>query len=94
MSDDVETETNKPRRPLTLRRTETGAVKQSFSHGRSKTVVVETKKRRVLGAKGADAPVEAVWGGGTAASSPGCTALCGEMADGSSTSWLLLQAAS
>ncbi len=53
MSDDVETET-KPktgRRPLTLRRTETGAVKQSFSHGRSKTVVVETKRRRVLGAK-------------------------------------------
>ena len=48
MSDDVETETTKPRRPLTLRRTETGAVKQSFSHGRSKTVVVETKKRRVL----------------------------------------------
>jgi translation initiation factor IF-2 len=48
MSDDVETETSKPRRPLTLRRTETGAVKQSFSHGRSKTVVVETKKRRVL----------------------------------------------
>ncbi|MEM9496048.1 MAG: translation initiation factor IF-2 [Pseudomonadota bacterium] len=50
MSDDVETET-KPksgRRPLTLRRTETGAVKQSFSHGRSKTVVVETKRRRVL----------------------------------------------
>ncbi|MHA7871615.1 MAG: IF-2-associated domain-containing protein, partial [Hyphococcus sp.] len=49
MSDDVETETKtKTRRPLTLRRTETGAVKQSFSHGRSKTVVVETKKRRVL----------------------------------------------
>ncbi|WP_375201909.1 translation initiation factor IF-2 [Hyphococcus sp.] len=51
MSDDVETETSKPRRPLTLRRTETGAVKQSFSHGRSKTVVVETKKRRVLAPK-------------------------------------------
>jgi translation initiation factor IF-2 len=51
MSDDVETETSKPRRPLTLRRTETGAVKQSFSHGRSKTVVVETKKRRVLSPK-------------------------------------------
>ena len=48
MSDDVETETKSKRRPLTLRRTETGAVKQSFSHGRSKTVVVETKKRRVL----------------------------------------------
>jgi len=48
MSDDVETDGGKTRRPLTLRRTETGAVKQSFSHGRSKTVVVETKKRRVL----------------------------------------------
>ena len=53
MSDDVETEDKpaKARRPLTLRRTETGAVKQSFSHGRSKTVVVETKKRRVLSPK-------------------------------------------
>ena len=52
MSDDVETETktkSSGRRPLTVRRTETGAVKQSFSHGRSKTVVVETKRRRVLG---------------------------------------------
>lgn len=50
MSDDVETEdkAKKARKPLTLRRTETGAVKQSFSHGRSKTVVVETKRRRVL----------------------------------------------
>ncbi len=50
MSDDVETEekTKSRRKPLTLRRTETGAVKQSFSHGRSKTVVVETKRRRVL----------------------------------------------
>ncbi len=55
MSDDVETETksNSPRRPLTLRRTEKGAVKQSFSHGRSKTVVVETKRRRVLTPKDA-----------------------------------------
>ena len=53
MSDDVETESKikSGRRPLTLRRTETGAVKQSFSHGRSKTVVVETKRRRVLGPK-------------------------------------------
>ncbi|GJL91145.1 translation initiation factor IF-2 [Hyphococcus sp.] len=60
MSDDVETETSKPRRPLTLRRTETGAVKQSFSHGRSKTVVVETKKRRVLTPKtGAEKKAEA-----------------------------------
>ena len=60
MSDDVETETSKPRRPLTLRRTEKGAVKQSFSHGRSKTVVVETKKRRVLSPKkGDEAPAKA-----------------------------------
>jgi len=53
MSDEVETETKTKtrRRPLTLRRTETGAVKQSFSHGRSKTVVVETKRRRVLSPK-------------------------------------------
>ncbi|MEZ5892406.1 MAG: translation initiation factor IF-2 [Parvularculaceae bacterium] len=51
MSDDVETDNTKTRRPLTLRRTETGAVKQSFSHGRSKTVVVETKKRRITAPK-------------------------------------------
>ena len=59
MSDDVETETktkSSGRRPLTVRRTETGAVKQSFSHGRSKTVVVETKRRRVLGPQKDAAP--------------------------------------
>jgi translation initiation factor IF-2 len=50
MSDEAEKTTPK-RKPLTLRKTETGAVKQSFSHGRSKTVVVETKKRRTIGAK-------------------------------------------
>ena len=52
MSDD-----NKPklgmRAPLGLKRTvETGQVKQSFSHGRSNTVVVEVKRRRVLGRPG------------------------------------------
>ncbi|MEA3064881.1 MAG: translation initiation factor, partial [Sphingomonadales bacterium] len=46
--------TDKPklgaRAPLGLKRTvETGKVKQSFSHGRSTTVVVEVKKRRILG---------------------------------------------
>ena len=58
MSDDVETnektgdgEDKPARKPLSLRKTETGAVKQSFSHGRSKTVVVETKRRRVLSPK-------------------------------------------
>src|SRR5271167_204795 len=45
------------RAPLTLKprpgALSAGTVKQSFSHGRSKTVVVETKRRRV------DAPVGA-----------------------------------
>jgi translation initiation factor IF-2 len=41
------------RRPLTLKKTEgAGTVRQSFSHGRTKTVVVETKKKKVLGAPG------------------------------------------
>src|ERR1700754_4257771 len=49
-----DTENEKPklgmRAPLGLKRTvETGKVKQSFSHGRSNTVVVEVKRRRVLG---------------------------------------------
>jgi len=44
---------------LTLKpRTETGVVRQSFSHGRSKQVVVETVKRRTLG--GAPAKPEPV----------------------------------
>jgi translation initiation factor IF-2 len=58
MSDD-----NKPklgaRPPLGIKRTvETGKVKQSFSHGRSKSVVVEVKRRRVA-KPGETAPVEA-----------------------------------
>jgi translation initiation factor IF-2 len=54
--------TDKPklgaRAPLGLKRTiETGKVKQSFSHGRSNTVVVEVKKRRILGpAQAQEAP--------------------------------------
>ena len=60
-----ETDNDKPklgmRQPLGLKRTvETGKVKQSFSHGRSNTVVVEVKRRRVLGPNAggpADAPV-------------------------------------
>jgi translation initiation factor IF-2 len=46
------------RAPLGIKRTvEVGKVKQSFSHGRSNTVVVETKKRRILGRPGeAEAP--------------------------------------
>jgi len=51
------------RAPLGLKRTvETGQVKQSFSHGRSNTVVVEVKRRRVLGRPGETeaSPVEEV----------------------------------
>src|SRR6187551_3642267 len=48
------------RPPLGLKRTvETGKVKQSFSHGRSNTVVVEVKKRRILGKPGEAPPAEA-----------------------------------
>ncbi len=63
-----DTDNEKPklgmRAPLGLKRTvETGKVKQSFSHGRSNTVVVEVKRRRILGPGGATteapAPVEA-----------------------------------
>ena len=44
---------------LTLKpRTETGVVRQSFSHGRSKQVVVEKVKRRSVGGPG-EAKVEA-----------------------------------
>lgn len=39
-----------PSKTLSLKRSETGTVRQSFSHGRSKTVVVETVKRRTPGA--------------------------------------------
>jgi len=57
-------QTEKPklgtRPPLGLKRTvETGKVKQSFSHGRSNTVVVEVKKRRILGRPGEAPPAEA-----------------------------------
>jgi len=58
MSDD-----NKPklgmRAPLGLNKTvEIGKVKQSFSHGRSKSVVVEVKRARVLHRPGDPVPIE------------------------------------
>ena len=47
-----------PRPALGPRQTvEVGKVKQSFSHGRSKTVVVETKTRKILGKREDAAPV-------------------------------------
>ena len=42
----VEKTTKRP--PLNINKTGAGMIKQSFSHGRSKTVVVEKKKRRIL----------------------------------------------
>jgi translation initiation factor IF-2 len=68
-----DTDNEKPklgmRQPLGLKRTvETGKVKQSFSHGRSNTVVVEVKRRRVLGPGGT--PVEAAVVEDTAVAAP------------------------
>ena len=59
-----ETDNDKPklgaRAPLGLRRTvETAQVKQSFSHGRSNTVIVETKKARTFRKPGDPAPAPA-----------------------------------
>ncbi|HVL77793.1 MAG TPA: translation initiation factor IF-2 N-terminal domain-containing protein, partial [Sphingomicrobium sp.] len=53
MTDQTEKPKLGTRPPLGIKRTvETGKVKQSFSHGRSNTVVVEVKKRRILGRPG------------------------------------------
>src|SRR5512147_2638510 len=50
-----------PKSTLSLKpRTETGTVRQSFSHGRSKQVVVEVKKRRTVGGDAKPEPVPAV----------------------------------
>src|SRR3546814_8770125 len=57
-----DSETEKPklgRKPLGLKRAvEAGQVQQSFSHGRKNTVVVEVKRRRLIGKPGeqAEAP--------------------------------------
>src|ERR1700760_4579896 len=46
-----------PSKTLTLKpRVETGTVRQSFSHGRSKQVVVEKRGKRRVGGDGPDAP--------------------------------------
>src|SRR4026209_710847 len=59
MADQTEKPKLGTRPPLGLKRTvENGKVKQSFSHGRSNTVVVEVKKRRILGRPGEAPPVE------------------------------------
>ncbi len=56
------------KKPLGLRGARPGQVKQSFSHGRTKNVVVETKRKRVVVPKqGAGAKAE----GGAAAAAAG-----------------------
>src|SRR6476619_7658904 len=54
-------DTTKPRggKTLSLKKTETSTVKQSFSHGRSKAVVVEKKRARVAPSAGGTKPVPA-----------------------------------
>ncbi|MBT2188131.1 translation initiation factor IF-2 [Sphingobium nicotianae] len=57
MSDNTEEKPTLGRKPLGLKRTvEAGQVQQSFSHGRKNTVVVEVKRRRILGKPGEEAP--------------------------------------
>jgi translation initiation factor IF-2 len=60
MSDTDETSTRRaghaPSKTLSLKKTETSTVKQSFSHGRTKAVVVEKKRARVESGKPADKP--------------------------------------
>lgn len=51
------------RAPLGLKRTaESGKVRQSFSHGRSNTVIVEVKRRRILGDPVTDRAPQAIDG--------------------------------
>ena len=45
-----------PKKTLTLKRPEQGTVRQSFSHGRTKNVVVETKKRKFARPDGSPEP--------------------------------------
>ncbi|MET0370464.1 MAG: translation initiation factor IF-2 [Sphingobium sp.] len=63
MSDSKEDKPVLGRKPLGIKRTvESGQVQQQFSHGRKNTVVVEVKRRRILGKPGeaaAPAPVVA-----------------------------------
>ena len=51
MTDTNETSRARPNKTLTLKKTETSTVKQSFSHGRTKAVVVEKKRTLGPGAK-------------------------------------------
>jgi translation initiation factor IF-2 len=53
---DTNDTTRKPAKTLSLKKTETSTVKQSFSHGRTKAVVVEKKRARVELGKAPERP--------------------------------------
>ena len=60
MSDNDADKPTLTRKPLGLKRTvEAGQVQQQFSHGRKNTVVVEVKRRRILGKPGEEVVAEA-----------------------------------
>src|SRR5262245_35557051 len=61
-------------------RTETGTVRQSFSHGRSKQVVVEVKKRRTGGPDGKPEPAAAPAPAAPVAKRPSATAAAAKTA--------------
>ncbi|NQY95977.1 MAG: translation initiation factor IF-2 [Henriciella sp.] len=64
MSDTKDKGSTGGRKPLTVSRgSGSGTVKQTFSHGRSKQVVVETKKRRTVGAQTKPGAAKAPAGG-------------------------------
>ena len=61
MSDENENKPTLTRKPLTLSRSiESGEVKQTFSHGRTNKVVVEVKRKKLVGKPGFVAEPEAV----------------------------------
>src|SRR6476660_791342 len=68
-------ETKRPAKTLSLKKTETSTVKQSFSHGRTKAVVVEKKRTARVGgeapAKPAAKPAEAKTAAPSAGARPG-----------------------
>ncbi|HRF10271.1 MAG TPA: translation initiation factor IF-2 associated domain-containing protein, partial [Xanthobacteraceae bacterium] len=47
--------TRAPSKTLSLKRSETGTVRQSFSHGRTKQVAVEVREKRSITRPGAGA---------------------------------------
>ena len=61
MTDTKDTD-NTRRPPLSVgSKSGAGVVKQSFSHGRSNTVIVEVKRRRILGRPGeTEAPADII----------------------------------